>query len=171
MKKLILLLIIPFLGLLITSCDSTDDPTSPPAVTEGGIYLTSNPAGAQIWVDGANTNLITPDTVLNVNEGVRNVTLKLQDYIDTTFAISVTAEQISIVTNIVMVSNIVTVFYGGQPIRIYETIGTGPNEPSGLDLSSGNGLRCLLCSIMDLSIFIIPAMVSLFRVQTYIPDL
>ena len=135
MKKLIVLLIFPFLGLLITSCDSTDDPTSPPAVTEGGIYLTSNPAGAQIWVDGANTNLITPDTVLNVDAGVRNVTLKLQDYKDTTFAISVTAEQISIVTNIAMVTNIITTLYG--PVRIYETAGTGPTEPSGLDLSSG----------------------------------
>ncbi len=29
MKKLILLLIIPFLGLLITSCDSSDDPMTP----------------------------------------------------------------------------------------------------------------------------------------------
>jgi len=135
MKKLILLLIIPFLGLLITSCDSTDDPTSPPAVTEGGIYLTSNPAGAQIWIDGVNTNLSTPDTVLNVDTGVRNVTLKLQDYIDTTFAISVTADQISIVTNIVMVSNIITTLYG--PVRIYEVVGTDTTQPSGLDLSSG----------------------------------
>ena len=87
MKKLILILIIPFLGLLITSCDSSDDPMTP-VNTKGSIYLTSNPAGAQIWLDGVNTNFITPDTVLNVEQGVRNVTLKLQDYKDTTFAIS-----------------------------------------------------------------------------------
>ncbi len=104
MKKLIYLLLIPITAFIISSC-SSDDPVTPPPVTEGGIYLTSNPAGAQIWVDGVNTTLTTPDTVLNVQEGVRNVTLKLQDYKDTTFAISVTAEEISIVTNVAMVSN------------------------------------------------------------------
>jgi len=135
MKKLSLILFIPIFALIISSCDSSDDPTSPPASTKGGLYLTSNPAGAQIWIDGTNTNLVTPDTVTNVEEGVRNVTLKLQDYNDTTFAISVTADQISIVTNIVMESNIYTSLYG--PVRIYETIGTSANEPSGLDLSSG----------------------------------
>ncbi len=134
MKKIYLLLIIPLLGLVITSCDSSDDPMTP-VNTKGSIYLTSNPAGAQIWVDGVNTNLTTPDTALNVEQGVRNVTLKLQDYKDTTFAISVTAEQTSIVTNIVMITNIITTLYG--PVRIYETAGTGPTEPSGLDLSSG----------------------------------
>jgi hypothetical protein len=136
MKKLSLLLIIPIIALIISSCDSSEDPMTP-VKTKGGIYLTSNPAGAQIWVDGVNTTLTTPDTVINIEQGVHNVTLKLQDYIDTTFAISVTAEQISIVTNIVMVSNIVTVFYGGSPIRIYETVGTDTTQPSGLDLSSG----------------------------------
>lgn len=135
MKKLLIILFITILGLVIVSCDSTDDPTSPPATTKGGIYLTSNPAGAQIWVDGVNTNLVTPDTVTNINEGVRNVTLKLQDYYDTTFSVSVTADQISIVTNVALVSDIITTLYG--PIRIYETAGTGPTEPSGLDLSSG----------------------------------
>jgi len=134
MKKVFLLLIIPIIALMISSCDSSEDPTTP-VNTKGGIYLTSNPAGAEIWIDGVNKNLTTPDTVTNIEEGVRNVTLKLQDYNDTTFAISVTAEQISIVTNIVMVSNIETTLYG--PVRIYETTGTTANEPSGLDLSSG----------------------------------
>ena len=48
MKKLILLLIIPFLGLWITSCDS-DDPIT--AALEGNLYITSIPAGAEIWID------------------------------------------------------------------------------------------------------------------------
>jgi hypothetical protein len=61
----------------------------------------------------------------------------LQDYKDTTFAISVTAEQTSVVGPIVLTSNIITVFYGGQPIKIYETVGTDTTQPSGLDLSSG----------------------------------
>jgi len=134
MKKFFFLLIIPFLGLLISSCDSSEDPMTP-VNTKGSIYITSNPAGAEIWIDGINSSLTTPDTVTNVEQGVRNVTLKLQDYNDTTFAISVTAEQTSVVGPIALVSNIVTTLYG--PVRIYETAGTGPTEPSGLDLSSG----------------------------------
>jgi len=136
MKRIFLLLLIPVIAFVMSSCDSTDDPVTP-TNTKGGVYLTSNPAGAQIWIDGVNTSLTTPDTVTNVEQGVRNVTLKLQDYVDTTFSVSVTAEQISIVTNIALVSDIVTVFYGGSPIRIYETVGTDSTQPSGLDLSSG----------------------------------
>lgn len=134
MKNLIRLLVIPFLGLLITSCNSSSDPVAP-TNAKGNIYITSNPAGAQIWVDGGNSSLITPATVTNVEEGTRTLTLKLQDYKDTTFVISITAEQTSIVGPIALVSNIVTTLYG--PVRIYETIGTTSNDPSGLDLSSG----------------------------------
>ena len=135
MKKLILLLIIPFAGILFTSCDSTEDTVTP--TEPGSLSITSNPAGAQIWIDGVNTNLTTPDTVTNLDEGLYNVTLKLTDYNDTTFSISVTAAQMSIVGPIVLTSNIITIFYGGQPIRIYETTGTDSTQPSGLDLSTG----------------------------------
>ncbi|MCW8960855.1 MAG: PEGA domain-containing protein, partial [Ignavibacteriaceae bacterium] len=136
MKKLILLLLIPILGLIISACNSEDNPTTP-VETKGSIYITSNPAGAQIWIDGINTSQTTPDTVNDVTEGVRNITLKLTDYKDTTFTLSVTAGQMSVVGPINLVSDIFTVFYGGQPIRIYETAGTDTTQPSGLDLSSG----------------------------------
>jgi len=131
MKKLIFLLIISLM-MLITSCDS-DDPIT--QTQTGGIYLTSIPAGAAIWIDGSNTSKTTPDTVTGVDEGVRSVTLKLEDFRDTTFTISVTGGQTSVVTNIVLVSEINTTLYG--PVRIYETYGTSASDPSGLDLSSG----------------------------------
>ncbi|MBU2493044.1 MAG: PEGA domain-containing protein [Bacteroidetes bacterium] len=134
MKNLILIFLIPFLGLFITSCNSSDDPVAP-IYTKGDIYITSNPAGAQIWIDGRNSSLLTPDTVVNVEEGVRTFTLKLQDYKDTTFVISVSAEQTSIVGPIALVSNIVTTLYSS--VRIYETTNTTSSQPSGLDLSSG----------------------------------
>jgi len=134
MKELVLLLIIPFAGLLITSCDSTEDPVTPAA--KGNLFLTSNPAGAEIWLDGTNTTQTTPDTVKDLDEAVYTVTLKLTDYNDTTFSVSVTSGQTSVVTNVVLVSNISTTLYG--PVKIYETAGTGPLEPSGLDLSNGN---------------------------------
>ena len=133
MKKLILLLIIPFAGMLITSCDTTDDPVTPAA--KGNLFITSNPAGAEIWLGGTNTSQTTPDTIKNLDEGVYTVTLKLTDYNDTTFSISVTSGQTSVVTNIALVSNIVTTLFG--PVRIYETAGTTAQQPSGLDLSSG----------------------------------
>jgi hypothetical protein len=118
--------------MLITSCDS-DDPFTP--TPTGNIYLTSIPAGAEIWIDNSNTFKTTPDTINDVDQGVRSVTLKLQDYRDTTFTISVTGGQTSVVTNIVLVSEINTSLYG--PVRIYETYNTPASQPSGLDLSSG----------------------------------
>lgn len=130
MKKLILLLIIPFV-VLITSCD--DDTVTP--IPTGNIYLTSSPAGAEIWIDGSNTFSTTPDTINNVSEGARNVTLKLQDYKDTTFSVTVTENQTNVVSNIVLESDIITTLYG--PERLYESFGTPASQPSGLDLSTG----------------------------------
>ena len=126
MKKLILLLIIPFTALMITSCDSSNDPITP--TPQGNIYLTSNPTGAQIWLDGTNTFKTTADTIKNIDEGVHTFTLKLQDFRDTTFSVSISGGQTSVVSNVTLVSNILTSLFG--PIKIYETTGTGVNQPS-----------------------------------------
>jgi hypothetical protein len=132
MKKLILFLLIPFAITLVTSCSDDDPITQTPT---GSIYLTSIPSDAEIWIDGSNTFKTTPDTILDVDEGVRSVTLKLQDYRDTTFSISVTGGETSLVTNVGLVSDISTELYG--PIRIYEIYNTPASQPSGLDLSNG----------------------------------
>lgn len=133
MKKLILLLLLPFAALMITSCDSSNDPITP--AQQGNVFVSSNPAGAEIWMDGTNTLKTTADTIKNINEGVHSVTLKLQDYRDTTFSISVTGGQTSVISNVTLVTNIFTTLFG--PVRIYETTGTSANQPSGLDLSTG----------------------------------
>lgn len=133
MKKLILLFIISFATLLITSCDTGNNPVIP--TPQGSIYVSSNPANAQIWLDGTNTLKTTADTIKNVNEGVHSVTLKLQDFRDTTFSVSVSGGQTSVVTNVRLSSNIITSSFG--PVRIYETTGTSSSQPSGLDLSTG----------------------------------
>jgi hypothetical protein len=134
MKKLIFLLI-PFLGLLIAGCDSSEDPMTP--AEPGSILVTSSPDGAQIWLDGTNTSLVTPDTITNVGEGVHTVTLILNEYRDTTFSISVNAGEMSVVGPITLVSDINTTFYS-NPVRLWETTGTSASQPSGLDLSAGN---------------------------------
>ncbi len=133
MKKLILLLLLPFAAWMITSCDSSNDPITP--AQQGNVFVSSNPAGAQIWLDGTNTLKTTADTIKSINEGVHSVTLKLQDYRDTTFSISVTGGQTSVISNVTLVTNIFTTLFG--PVRIYETTGTSANQPSGLDLSTG----------------------------------
>jgi len=132
MKKLFFSLLIPFTVLLITSC-SSDDPVTP--AEPGSLYITSNPAGAQIWIDGDSTGYTTPDTVTNLDEGLYNVTLRLQDYKDTTISISVVAGEMSILGPVTLVLNINNTLYG--PVRIWETTGTNASQPSGLDLSSG----------------------------------
>ena len=134
MKKPILLFIIAFAALLITACN-TNNNTITPQPDPGNIYVTSNPAGAQIWLDGVNTAQVTPDTIKNLDEGVYNVTLKLTDYNDATFSVSVISGQTSDLTNIVLVSNLMKTLFG--PVKIYESFGTTSSEPSGLDLSSG----------------------------------
>lgn len=147
MKKLIFLLIIP-LVMLITSCDS-DDPIT--QTQTGNIYITSSPAGAAIWIDGLNTSKTTPDTVTGVDQGARSVTLKLQDYRDTTLTISVNGGQTTIVGPVVLVSNIVITLFG--PVKIYETSGTDPiTQPSGLDLSTGlaHGVSSSEANLVDI---------------------
>jgi len=134
MKKLIFLLIIPLAGMIIISCDTSEDPVT--SNSKGNIFVTSNPAWAQIWLDGVNTLQTTPDTIKNLNEGVYSVTLKLTDYNDATFSVSVTSGQTSNLTNVVLVSEIMTTLFG--IVKIYETAGTTSQQPSGLDLSSGN---------------------------------
>lgn len=133
MKKIILFLLIPFTVLMITSCDTSNDPITP--APQGNIFVSSNPAGAEIWIDGTNTLKTTADTIKNIDEGVHSITLKLEDYIDTTFSVSVTGGQTSVVSNVTLVTDILTELFG--PVRIYETTGTSANEPSGLDLSTG----------------------------------
>jgi len=85
-----------------------------------------------------NTSQTTPDTVKDLDAAVYTVTLKLTDYNDTTFSVTVESGQTVVLIPIVLTSNIMTTFYGGSPIRIYETIGTTASQPSGLDLSTGS---------------------------------
>ncbi len=134
MKKLIHLFVITIAALIISSCNSTDNNVVNPP-DPGSIYVSSNPAGAQIWLDGVNKSLTTPDTITNVDKGVHTVTLKLQDYADTSFSISVNSGEMSVVSNVELSSNIFTTLFG--PIKIYETSGTTTSQPSGLDLSTG----------------------------------
>ena len=58
-------------------------------VTRGNIYISSNPAGADIFLDSINTGSITPDTLKNIPTGDHRITLKKYNYVDTSLNIAV----------------------------------------------------------------------------------
>ena len=135
MKKIILLLIIPFLGLVISSCDSSNDPMTP-VITKGNIYITSSPAGAQIWVDGVNTSLTTPDTVINIEEGVREHNFKVARLQRHNYRYQCYCGADKCTWANCSCFRFYTTLHG--PVKIYESFGTSAAQPSGLDLSTGN---------------------------------
>ncbi len=134
MRKYLILSIALVAGLLLSSCDNNS--TNPEPVSQkGSIYVTSSPSGAQIWVDGTNSNKVTPDSVTNINEGNHSVTLKLDGYRDTTLTNVNVVAGYQTAKNVVLSSDISIVKYG--PVKLWETTGTSVDQPSGLDLSTG----------------------------------
>lgn len=135
MKNLFLMALVTIAALLVVSCDSTTDPITTNPDPKGNLFVSSVPAGAQIWINGSNTNKVTPDTVKDLTPAVYSVTLKLQDYSDSTFTISVSENLTQVVSNIQLISNIIVQSFAS--VRIWETTGTSAAQPSGLDLSTG----------------------------------
>ena len=136
MKKLFQILLISTVLLIISSCENkSDNPVDSSQTDKGSLYITSNPAGAQIWLDNSNTGQVTPDTVKNIQEGTHNITLKLTEYRDTTISVSVTAGQTKNVSNVVLSSSVTTMLFG--PVQIYESQDSTSSYLHGIDLSTG----------------------------------
>jgi len=55
----------------------------------GNIYLNSNPQGAKIFIDGINTNKITPEQILGLLPKSYEITLSKAGYYDTTFTANI----------------------------------------------------------------------------------
>ncbi len=64
-----------------------------PKIVTGNIYIASNPTGAQLFLDSVNTGKITPDTLKNISPGDHKITLKKNNYVDTTVTITVQENQ------------------------------------------------------------------------------
>jgi hypothetical protein len=133
MKKVLLSVLLFGLMFFVASCDD-DESTTEPVITAGTILINSQPQGAEIWLDGVNTGEVTQATI-DAEEGVHTITLKFNDYEDLEFQVSVIAGEESIVTENSLVP-LYTTF--STPVKIWETTGTTAEQPSGLDLSSGN---------------------------------
>lgn len=86
MKQFILLLSISLL-LIIISCNEETVVQNP--TQTGSIFIDSNPQRAMIFLLGTNTNKLTPDSILNLESGDYELTLKLDGYADTTVVVNV----------------------------------------------------------------------------------
>ncbi|MBX6364801.1 MAG: PEGA domain-containing protein [Gemmatimonadetes bacterium] len=59
------------------ACDSSDGGQGPPPDGTESVFVTSDPAGARIEVDGRDTGLLTPDTVSRLTIGTHTVTVRM----------------------------------------------------------------------------------------------
>ena len=134
MKRFLLILSMLILStVLFVSCSDDDTVVDPPAY--GTLSVISVPDGARIYIDGEDSGFLTDYTFTQMETGVHDVRLELEGYVDTTMTVTVDENLTSTVTaQLVPVFN--TTEYG--PKRIYETLGTSTDQPSGIDLSSGN---------------------------------
>jgi len=132
MKKYFYLTVLVILGLTIAACDDTT--TGPEEVTTGSVYITSTPAGADIFMGTTDQGKNTPDSLTSLEAGNYQVTLKLTGYRDTTFTVTITAGQ-KTTKAVTLTTSLSTQTFG--PVKLYETYNTGATQPSGLVLATG----------------------------------
>lgn len=87
--------------LLFISCSNEENPVTS---LKGSIFIGSSPSGAQIWINEENTSQLTPITVKDLAPGNYIVTLKLQNYKDTTFVVEVEEGKLTSVSFLLQVN-------------------------------------------------------------------
>ena len=92
----------------------------------GSITIDSNPQGAEILLNGTSTGLVTPNTITKVEKGTYTIKLKLTDYFDSTFTVTVEEDQNTNVGTINLIK-----------IPVYKIIAT--TNPSGAGIINGAG--------------------------------
>jgi hypothetical protein len=135
-RKFFLLPFLLLFGLILASCSSNNSNPVTTAAT-GSVFVTSTPAGAQIWYDNGsgviNSNKVTPDTITNLSTGNHTFILKLTDYFNDTNIVNVAAGSQNLSKTLVSDKSISN--YG--PIQIWESVGTTASQPSGIILKTG----------------------------------
>ncbi len=102
----------------------------------GMIVINSEPSGASIYIDGINTQAVTPK-IFTKADGIYNVKLKYEEYADTSFDVTI-AKAKDVELEINLRGEFVSYFSG---VVLYDTTGAKANQPSGLNLSTGNVLN------------------------------
>ena len=112
------------------------------AVSKGNVYIMSNPPGAQIFLDNLNTDKITPDTLKNITAGSHQITLKENNYTDTTFTVTIinnlTISKSVILTPKILKGNIYISSNPGSAQIFLDSVNTGKITPDTLkDIKAG----------------------------------
>lgn len=90
LRKLNLLLIIVSFAILFSSgCKENSSTEANTEQSGGSIFINSNPQNANIFLLGTDTKKVTPDSIINLEPGTYNITLKLYNYLDTSFNVDV----------------------------------------------------------------------------------
>ncbi|MBK7106811.1 MAG: PEGA domain-containing protein [Ignavibacteriae bacterium] len=87
MKLSLIKFLISILIIFISINSCVEDHVMPKL---GNVFITSDPSGAKIFIDDEEQSKVTPDSLNNLLEGEYKITLKLNDFKDTTFNINVT---------------------------------------------------------------------------------
>lgn len=99
------------------------------------ISVNSNPVGATIWINGTNTGEVTPFIFSNKISGEYEITLKAENYEDYTGTVTVGGGSEANVN-----AELTPLYSAFSTIKLWETVGTTPDQPSGLDLSTSDAL-------------------------------
>ncbi|MFH1525674.1 MAG: PEGA domain-containing protein [Bacteroidota bacterium] len=115
----------------------------------GSIYVQSVPVGAQIFLNGVNTNQVTPYSIPALFAASYDVKLSLTEHKDSTVTVIVTGGNESQL-NVILIPISIKTF---GPVRLWETTGTTASQPSGLDLSSGMAYGISSANKVDVDIY------------------
>lgn len=129
-KPIIISLTFLSIVLFFAGC-KTSTTESSTTETSQGIYITSTPSGAAIWIDGVKTEDVTPSLVDSMAIGVHTVTLKFPDYDDLSFVDTVASADVDTVSKTLN-------FSAGNlfgPVKLYLN---SVSQANGVDLASGN---------------------------------
>jgi hypothetical protein len=97
----------------------------------GVLQIKSEPEQAQIWIDGDNSKSTTPNS-FSLADGRYSITLKYDEYKDSTFAVNIVNAQDTIVS-----VNLQPTFVSKYSGILWDTTNAADNQPSGIQLSTG----------------------------------
>lgn len=140
--------------LFLTGCDNkTDNPITP---DQGKLFISSTPTLADVFINGTSSGKKTGDT-LTLPTGTYSVTLKKTLYKDTTFSVTIVANQtLSRAVTLTEASFTVNSTPAGAKIYL-NGVNTGSVTPAGIRLAVGtNTITLSLAGYADTT-FTVPA--------------
>src|SRR4030042_1575976 len=81
------------LPILFLSCNKEVSTTQPHETGTGKIIVNTNPQGAQIFLNGENTGVVTPDSFVDLNPGEYLLTLRIEPLLDYHVSINLLGNQ------------------------------------------------------------------------------